>query len=152
VTVTTLRRTSPLPKAITASVTLYNSGGAVQIREAGLTVNIPKTALPASDRPITITVTALAGSQVAYEFGPSGTRFLAPLKITQELTGTSWAGNTGNTPLQADYFKSIADLSPSTNTALSYESLPTVVSATGNRLHWDVWHFSGYMVSTGRTR
>jgi hypothetical protein len=150
VAVKTLQRTTPLARSITASITLNNTGGSLRLTEAGLNVNIPKTALPYTDRPITITVTALAGSQVAYEFGPSGTKFKAPLNVTQELTGTTWAGNTGSTMLSAEYFKGTGDLSPSTGTAWSYESLPATVMATGNRLHWDVLHFSGYMVSTGR--
>jgi hypothetical protein len=150
VLVSTLTRKNPLAKDITASVTLYNTGGTLDVPEAGLHVAIPRNALPASDRPITITVTALKGSQVAYEFGPSGTKFKASLNVTQDLTNTTWAGNTGNTTLQADYFKSVSDLDPATGTAFSYESIPVTVQATGNRLHWDIWHFSGYIVSWGR--
>ncbi len=140
---------TPLTKSITASITLYNTGGSLQLPGTGLNVTIPRTAIPAN-KLVTITVTAIKGSQIAYEFGPSGTRFRAPLNVTQDLTVTTWAGNTGNTTLEADYFKTLSDLDPTTGTALSYETIPTTVSATGNRLHWDVWHFSGYMVSTGR--
>jgi hypothetical protein len=150
VRVASLRRLTPLAQNVTRSITLYNAGGVLQIPEAGLQVSIPRTALPYSDRPFTITVTALKGDQIAYEFGPSGTRFAAALRVTQDLANTSWAGSTGYSPVEANYFKSTSDLSPSTGTALSYESIPTVMAATGNRLHWDVWHFSGYIVCWGR--
>lgn len=150
ITVKTLQRTKPLTSTITASITLYNTGGMLDLPQAGLHITIPKTALPYTDRPFTMTVTAIKGSQIAYEFGPSGTKFKAALNVTQDLTNTTWAGNTGNATLTAEYFKSTADLNPLAGTALSYEELPADVMASGLRLHWDIWHFSGYMVATGR--
>ena len=146
--VTGLRRSRPLSRDYTQSLTLFNTGGSIRIVEAGLQVSIPRNALPMSQKPITITVTALKGDLVAYEFGPSGTKFINPIGVTQDLTYTTWYGNTGYTLLRAEYFKDVTDLDMAHGTAVSYESLQTI--ATGNRLHWDVRHFSGYMVSMSR--
>jgi hypothetical protein len=150
-TATALRRKVPLARAITRSVTLTNSGGVVSIPEAGFQLNIPRQAYATSS--ITITVTALAGDMVAYEFGPHGTVFLAPLKATQDLTPTTWSGHTGNTAFGgwgAAYFADASLLDPLARTARVSEYLP-VTFASGNRLHFDIQHFSGYMVATGRT-
>ena len=146
VSVTTLERTTPLAAPITRSVTLTASGGTLQIPEAGLLVTIPRGAV--GDSTVTITATALPGRAVAYEFQPHGARFATQLKVKQELTGTTWAGNTGRMELSAGYFASAAQLSDSTGSAQVDEMIPGVVS--GKAFTFNVGHFSGYMMSTGR--
>jgi hypothetical protein len=118
------------------------------IPEAGLTVTIPRGAV--GDSTATFTVTALPGSQVAYEFGPHGARFATQLRIKQALANTSWAGNTGMTRVSAGYFADAAQLSQSTGTAAVSEEIAGTV--TGGAFHFDVRHFSGYIMTTGRTQ
>lgn len=145
-----LKRTVPLAHDLTASVTVAgNRGGVLRLPEAGLQVVIPAKALP-SNAPLTITVTAVAGDAVAYEFEPHGIVFDRPLSATQDLSSTSWSGNTGRLTLDAAYFASPADLDVPAGTARISELFPTNVVATGKRLHWDIPHFSGYVIVTGR--
>ena len=144
---TALRRTKTLSRDYTASITLSSSGGSLKIPEAGLNVNIPRGAIT---KTTTITVTALKGDLVAYEFQPHGIRFAVPLKLTQDLTYTTWAGNTGNTALEAGYFANTSQIDWASGSVWINEFLPVTVQATGNRLHWEVYHFSGYMISSGR--
>jgi hypothetical protein len=149
VVMTALRRTQPLAADITYSVAYSPASGAtLDVPEAGLHVVVPPGALPAKSK-TTLSVTALAGNLVAYEFGPHGTKFNAALKVTQDLSNTTWAGNTGRADLSVGYFKSAALLDAVSGTAPIDEVLPLTV--TGKMAHWDIWHFSGYMVSTGRS-
>jgi len=106
-------------------------------------------ALPSSD-PLTITVTAVAGDAVAYEFEPHGIVFAAPLSATQDLAHTTWSDHTGNSTLEAAYFASGSDLDVSAGTARISEFFATDIVATGKRLHWGIPHFSGYVIVTGR--
>jgi len=146
----TLERLHPLPNDITKSITLYQTGGSLDIPEAGFHLNIPRNTI-GNDR-ITITVTAVAGNQVAYEFYPKGMQFkLDGIRMTQNLDSTSWVNNEGNTKIEGGYFKTRDDLDSSDGTALIYEFIPVSVIATGGRLHMNIKHFSGYVVATGRT-
>ena len=142
-----LKRTTPLDHAVSASITVAGNGGVLRLPEAGLQVVIPRNALPNSG-PVTITVTAVAGDAVAYEFEPHGVVFAQPLAATQELAETSWDGHTGRTTLEAAYFAGAENLDVPNGTARISELFPTLV-ATGRKLHWDIPHFSGYVIVTG---
>jgi len=145
-----LKRTAPLAHVETASITIRgNHGGELRLPRAGLKVVIPGNALPSSD-PLTITVTAVAGDAVAYEFEPHGIVFAAPLSATQDLAHTTWSDHTGNSTLEAAYFASGSDLDVSAGTARISEFFATDMVATGKRLHWGIPHFSGYVIVTGR--
>lgn len=144
--VTALMRTTPLAAPITRSVTLTAQGGTLQIPEAGLTVTIPRQAV--ADSTATFTVTALAGSAVAYEFGPHGAKFAQKLKLNQSLSGTTWAGNTGTLKVHAGYFAAASQVNTATGAAQVDEQIDGQVS--GNAFLFDVGHFSGYLVSMGR--
>src|SRR5436309_274804 len=71
--VTVLQRSTPLANSITASKTIGVLGGTLSLPGAGLVVVVPPGAVLQAT---TISVTALAGSNVAYEFSPHGTTFL----------------------------------------------------------------------------
>jgi hypothetical protein len=106
----------------------------------GLTVVVPPLAL--SSKQI-ITVTALAGSDVAYEFAPHGLKFPVPLVATQKLNSTD-AGSGLIDPklLFVGYF------SDATKDNLVSELLNVSISA-GTAV-FPIWHFSGYIVASGR--
>ena len=146
---TALKRAVPLQHDVTYSATVGSSGGVIRIPEAGLQLVIPRNALPGG-APITISVTAVAGDAVAYEFEPHGVVFDTPLTAIQDLRGTTWSNNTGNSVLEAGYFASSDDLDVASGTALLSDWFPTTVTATGKRLHWGVPHFSGYVIVTGK--
>jgi hypothetical protein len=146
-TVNVVNRDQPLATSQSASAVIGAFGGRLFLPDAGLAVFVPPFALTAPTR---ITVTAVAGRQVAYEFEPHGIRFLVPLQVTQSLVGTS-AMNGGLLPrsLIAGYFANLSDLDPLAGTGLVSEILGTSVSLLTKTVTFPVWHFSGYLVATG---
>jgi hypothetical protein len=80
--------------------------------------------------------------------------FNAPLKFVQKLGHTNlkgvkpppgfdnqWAGA---------YFPKANLVDPTTGIAVVTELLSTDVNWAGDQITFPIWHFSGYMVSTGR--
>lgn len=143
-TVDGLQRTTPLAAPITVSKVIGADGGTLSIPEAGVTVNVPRGALAQNT---TITMTARAGSLVAYDFAPHGITFAKPLVFSQQLRGTN------------------ASLLTAPFLQLGYYSDPGLLSKTGalvsellggtlNTLTWTftapIPHFSGYIVTCGR--
>ncbi|MEO8619446.1 MAG: hypothetical protein ABI625_00190 [bacterium] len=127
---------------ITVSVAVSKTkGGVLRIPQLGVNVTIPVGAV---DSDMTISMTALAGSVVAFDFEPAGTKFKAPLRVTQDLGLTSWIG----TPFDIVYFKSSDDINSSTKKIKVSEVIP--VTLVGPTASFDIWHFSGYAVSAGR--
>jgi hypothetical protein len=142
-------RDVPLASPLTASAVIGVFGGRITVPGAGLTVVLPPLAVTT---PTLITVTAVAGREVAYEFEPHGTQFLMPLTVTQSLAGTSaTTGGLLPTTLSAAYFQSVQDLDQLNGTALVSELLGTSVSLWSNTVSFSVSHFSGYLIGTGFT-
>jgi hypothetical protein len=139
-----LQRTTALAAPITVTKTIGGDGGTLAIPSAGVTVVIPRGALIA---PTVITMTARAGTLVAYDFAPHGITFAKPLVFTQQLKGTN------------------ASLLTAPLIRLGYYSDPKLLTATGglisellggvvDTLSWTftakIPHFSGYIVTCGR--
>jgi len=140
ITVTPLKRTTPLASPISASAYIGPLGGIINLPAAGLTVVVPALALPSKQL---ITVTALAGSDVAYEFAPHGLKFPVPLVATQDLGSTQvGAGLIDVRALFAGYFPD------STKDNVISEVLSVGISA--GAAVFPIWHFSGYIVASGR--
>ena len=146
-TVHVVTRDTPLATSLSASATIGAFGGTLSLPGAGLSVVIPPFALVS---PTKITVTAIAGNQVAYQFEPHGTQFLVPLVVTQSLVGTSAAGGgLLGQPLVAGYWNSLSDLNPLGGTAVVSELLSTSLSLLTHTATFSVFHFSGYLIATG---
>ena len=142
-------RKAPLKADVVASKLISNKAGAsIAVAGTGLTVTIPAGALPRDT--MTITVTALGGNAVAYDFEPAGTKFVAPLKLTQDAKYLSLLGTLMPTSMQAAYFADRSQVDASTGNASVNELLPTLVDIVGSKVSFNVSHFSGYMVSGGR--
>jgi len=139
-----LQRTTPLAAPITVSKSIGAEGGTLTIPQAGVTVVVPRGALAQTT---TITMTARAGSLVAYDFAPHGITFAKPLVFSQQLKGTN------ATLLSAPFLQ------------LGYYSDPSLLTKVGglvsellggtlNTLTWTftapIPHFSGYIVTCGR--
>ena len=138
-------RNIPLANDVTWSFTA-GSGGATSTNSAvGLTVTVPPGAL--SD-PITITVTALAGAPVAYQFEPHGTQFDRKVILTQRLQGTS-AGSELLPVLQGAYFPTDEPILKS-GLALVSELFSGLLNPLTRSFSFGVEHFSGYIVVSGR--
>jgi hypothetical protein len=139
-TVTPLKRTTPLASPVSASAYIGPLGGIINLPAAGLSVVVPALALPSRQL---ITVTALAGSDVAYEFEPHGLKFPVPLVATQALGSTQvGAGLIDIRALFVGYFTDAAK-----DNVIS-EVLSVGVSA--GAAVFPIWHFSGYIVASGR--
>jgi hypothetical protein len=141
----TITRTSPIA-AEKAVAVIGRAGGTIRLPNAGLTVVVPYGAVNGAT---TFTVSAPAGTAVLYEFGPHGTRFAVPLKVTQDLRRTTY-GLLGGLTLRAGYYKD-GSANLSANTALVTEVLPVTLSSLLGTATFSVGHFSGYMMSTGLT-
>ena len=139
-----VHRTTPLAVPITVTKEIGYYGGTLSIPEAGVTVIVPRGALM---RTTTITMTARAGSLLAYDFSPTGTTFYKPLLFNQSLRGTNV------TLLQVPFLR----LGYYSNPGLLGELTATVSDLLGgvtNLLDWSfnapIKHFSGYVVICGR--
>lgn len=142
-------RDVPLTSAQTATATVGLFGGQIVVPGTGLRVIIPPFALTTATQ---ITVTAVAGREVAYEFEPHGTQFLVPVLITQNLTGTSGVNN-GQllSAFYGGYFPDLQSLNQVNGTAVITELFGTSVSVWNTSVSFAVTHFSGYLVATGET-
>ena len=139
-----LQRTTPLAAPITVSKAIGIDGGTLAIPAAGVTVVVPRGALT---QPTTITMTARAGSLVAYDFAPHGITFAKPLVFTQQLKGTNASLLTAPF-LQLGYYPD-ANLLTKTGGLVS-----ELLGGTLNTLTWSftapIPHFSGYIVTCRR--
>ena len=136
----------PIPRLVAVSRSYkvpQNTGSTLEFPEVGLKVQVPSGAIPTSS--MVITITALPGVGVAYSFEPHGTQFRKPLIVHQDLSFTSWAGSTGRGTIGAGYFANDRQVNPRTGVVTLDEVLTAKI--TGNRAHFEVKHFSGYMVS-----
>jgi hypothetical protein len=149
-----LLRSTPLSQDVSVTRAIPNAGGVIAVPGTGMQLVIPRGAFPESQ--LTFTVTARAGSTIAYDFEPHGRVFLQPLTITQNLAATNLRG-TKLPPgfiadIQGAYFPSDALVDPNTGISVVTELRPATTETTisGSQLSFPIWHFSGYLVSVGR--
>jgi hypothetical protein len=144
-----LKRTPPLRSVETRTLTITPTrGGTITLPTAGLTVTVPAGAI--STGSLTITVRAHAGKSVAYDFQPHGVVFAKPLTLSQDLGKTSWK-QLGNVTLYGGYYPGEVD--DGNSLATITESFPIRITTDGKkvtRASFDIWHFSGYIVASGR--
>jgi hypothetical protein len=143
-----LKRTSRLPRNLTASAIIGPRGGHIRIEEAGVRVDFPRGAVSA---PTLITVTAVHGRNVAYTFEPHGLVFNKPATLSQSLRNTTaWKNPALAAQLQGSYFERL--LVDETETyARSLERRPGNLRDSARQLEFSIEHFSGYMVSVGKS-
>jgi hypothetical protein len=143
-----LTRATALAAPVRASFVVPRAGGRYAVPGTGLTLTVPANAFTGSS--MTITVTALAGRAVAYEFGPHGTTFAAPLTLTQATAGTNYAGLANKGGVEGAYFATTSQIDHATGTAQVTELRPVRADAALGTVSFPVTHFSGYMMSSGR--
>ena len=142
-----LTRDAELLTAYGASALIDSIGGVIEVREAGLRVTVPAGAVSGPTR---ITVTALPGSLVAYEFQPHGIVFQVPITVRQDLGGTNWFRLSNHSQMEAGYFPDASSIDAATGLVQVREFIPTVIDVNSRKAQFQVSHFSGYMLSTGR--
>lgn len=139
-----LQRSLPLSADISVSQTIGTAGGTLSIPAAGVTVVVPAGAVAS---PTQFTMTARAGSLIAYDFAPHGVTFAKPLEFTQALNGTN-ATLLNKSLLSLGYYADASQLTAAGG-LLSEVTLGVV-----DLLSWsftaNIKHFSGYMVGCGR--
>jgi hypothetical protein len=140
-----LERRQPLADTVSATFVVTKDGGTFPVPGTGLTVWVQPNTVSGE---FPLTVKALPGRAVAYEFGPSGTKFPKSLIMIQDLKGTNYNARSGAT-FDAGYFSSLGDVDASAGTALIKERLQSLFDAESGNFYFAVNHFSGYMVSWG---
>lgn len=145
-TVGVVRRTTPLATDEVVTKVIGYSGGVIRLPRAGLRVVVPRGAVLRNTR---ITITAPAGDLLGYHFEPHGTRFRRPLRATQTLAGTEIGLLEGILdPPFAAYFE--GGLLPEVQ---ALEILDLNILGLLGVAHFQVPHFSGYVIATdGRRR
>ena len=147
VRVNTLARFAPLAHDITASGNIGRAGGYIGIPEAGVWLYVPKGVVRERGG-VNFTITAKAGSSVAYEFGPEGSHFADYVVIVQDLLPTAWVNMENKLALEGGYFASDAQLDSKHNRAVVSEFVYTDVDVRHSRALVYVNHFSGYVIAT----
>ncbi len=144
-----VNRLTPLANDVTWSFVAGPNGATSRNSATGLTVVVPQGALAANT---TITVKALAGSVVAYEFQPHGITFAKPVTLRQDLSLTNVAAILGLTPMAGAYYNtSTLPLDPTTGLVTVNELEPTTVDLLHLAVSFKIGHFSGYVVACGRS-
>ncbi len=142
-----IRRDVPLAKPVTAGAYIGLLGGSVTVPGTGLRLIVPPAAVL---KRTYFKVTALPGRLVAYEFEPHGARFVLPLTFEQNLNGTNWREEVAaGRKIEVVYFRDVTQLLPLVG-ALVNEILPALLDPNKAVVRSSIWHFSGYMVSSGR--
>jgi hypothetical protein len=150
-TASTLARLAPLAADTSVTAVIGPDGGELRIDALGAAIVFPKHALSANT---TITMTALHGAAVAYDFQPHGLVFGAPVSIQQNLSTTI----AGADPLVLDgahgaYFDAMLDSSyvdaartkvKVKETQLGYPDI------SKKNIKFSIGHFSGYIIAMGR--
>jgi hypothetical protein len=151
-TASVLARLVPLDSDLSATGLIGPRGGELRIDAAGVRVVFPSGALRTI---MPITVIATKGRTVAYDFEPHGTTFWAPVMIEQDIGRTTASvgslprimyGAYYGTSLDSSYVDNARTLVKVRETQLGY------VDAATRKIKIFVGHFSGYMVSVGRSK
>jgi hypothetical protein len=138
------KRSTTFDGDVSVSGLIGPSGGALNIKEAGLRVVFPVGAV---DKWVWVTVTAKRGDALAYDFQPHGLTFKVPVKLTQRLPNIDTT-----TPLKnvfLGYFPNAESLDPVTRTAVITEALPAEIGLEDDLVRARIYHFSGYLVAIG---
>jgi hypothetical protein len=139
-TVAGLRRERPLRTDLTVTQVIGPRGGRLTHAEAGLTLEVPAGAV---SQATTFRVTALAGDQVAYDFGPDGAVFPINLRATQDLRGT----NAPRLPRNVSF--TLGQLGPDGQPIAAPspdQQITGAVDRTGRAVTFGVPHFSGWII------
>ena len=142
-----LKRTKSVRVNRTNHFRIDPKGGWFSIPEAGLYIYVPQGAVSA---PLTISAKALTGDLMAYEFGPHGTKFNVPLQMYQDLDLAHITAHTDLSKFEVGYFADENTLDYRTDKVAVNEFIPTAIEFNGRAVRFEVSHFSGYVIATGR--
>jgi len=141
-----LTRVVPLRAPASATAVITPDGGVLALPAAGLRVTFAAGAVAA---PVSITVRTASVGRIAYDFAPHGLVFAAPVRVEQAIGSEAAAGLTAGlvaTYLAAGY----TDRRDGGYTA--DEVLPLLAGADAGTATFEVRHFSGYQLASGRKK
>lgn len=141
-----LRRRTALDQPVTWSFVAGPNGATSSNAATGLTIAVPRGALASS---VTITVTAVAGTAVAYAFEPHGLQFARNVVLTQSLRGTTLGALNLLLP-QGGHFEGDAPVF-SGPFVLVNETSQGWLNLLQNSMSFPIRHFSGWIAGSGRT-
>jgi hypothetical protein len=142
-----LARTKVIHGNRTASAVVDARGGWLSLPEAGLYVYVPAGAVK---NRVTLTAKAIPGDLMAYQFGPHGAKFDVPLIMYQSLDLAALPRGTDLSKFEVGYFADERTLDFRTKNVKINEFIPTGIVFDGHAVRFEVSHFSGYVIATGR--
>jgi len=154
-TVTTLGRVlvAPVHRKVALSQPIswsftVGSGGATSSNSAtGLAIAVPAGAL---SQPVTITVTALPGTAVAYRFEPHGLQFARDVQLSQKTSKLD-LGLLTSLLMQGAHFAGTVPLYTGNGLALVTETAAAQLNLLQGTVSFPIRHFSGWIIASGRS-
>ena len=146
---TAVHRSQPLANDVSWTFTASRYGSRSSNSTVGLSIYVPPGAV---DRNVTITVTALKGSAVAYRFEPH-VEFDRKVVLTQSLRGLSYGllgtGLLNLSPFKGAHFEGDEPRYNGDGQALVNEVVGAVLNLFSGSTSFGVDHFSGWIVASG---
>lgn len=146
---TPIHRSTPLASDVSWTFTAGPYGAKSSNSKVGLTIYVPPGAL---DRYVTIKVTALQGTAVAYRFEPH-LEFDRKVTLTQSLSGLEYGllgtGLLNLSPFRGAHFEGDRPSYNGDGQALVTEIVGAVLNVFSNTTTFGVDHFSGWIVASG---
>lgn len=143
-----VERNEALATDVTWSFTVGALGGTSSNAATGLAIVVPAYAVTS---PTTITVKALAGKAIAYEFQPHGLEFRKQVTLSQNIRGTTLDGLLASlVPVSGAYFNT-SGLQLEGGLAVVTEVIPASLNLLSRRASFPIEHFSGYILASGRS-
>ena len=146
---TPVHRSTPLADDVSWTFTASPYGSRSSNTTTGLSIYVPPGAV---DRYVTIRVTALKGSAVAYRFEPH-MEFDRRVVLTQSLRGLQYGllgtGLLNLSPFKGAHFEGDTPTYNSNGQALVTEVVGAVLNLLSSSTSFSVDHFSGWIVASG---
>ena len=145
-----MRRALPLTSDEVVTMRIGADGGRIDLPRAGASFVVPAGALDAETE---ITMRALAGEVIAFEFAPHGLTFRLPASVHVHAAGTEaepLLTDPARTLLQGRPLDGYLGVYFEGDPASGVEPLETIETRLeGDHLVYDVEHFSGYVSASG---
>jgi hypothetical protein len=141
-----VHRRTPLAAPVSWSFTVGAGGATSSNSTTGLTVSVPAGAVSA---PVTITVTALAGSPIAYRFEPHGLQFARDVRLVQKTSHLNF-GLLNSLFLQGAHFPGDEPVYTNGLAAVTETVFAPLNLLLGN-VSFPIRHFSGWIIASGRS-
>lgn len=141
-----VHRKVALAQPVSWSFTVGSAGATSSNPATGLTIEIPSGAL---SRPVTIKVTALAGTAVAYRFEPHGLQFAQDVQLKQK-TSLLDLGLVSSLLFQGAHFPG-DEPEYIDGLAVVTETVAAQLNLLSGTLSFPIRHFSGWIIASGRS-